>query len=174
VASAARRTTRHGEARNRRSNRKGRVPTTRIGTLSGCAGLRRRCRSSGEGAEGTQQPTVNPARAQTGPPATHAGCSATCAQAAARVSIAIASRVSPSNTSMVKRGERRMPAMRRGREAKRPRPLRSQPRRGRSAGRMPYRRISRMGLGRVELPTSRLSGVRSNHLSYRPSTGTGE
>ena len=26
-----------------------------------------------------------------------------------------------------------------------------------------------MGLGRVELPTSRLSGVRSNHLSYRPS-----
>ncbi len=27
-----------------------------------------------------------------------------------------------------------------------------------------------MGLGRVELPTSRLSGVRSNHLSYRPSS----
>src|SRR5687768_7028999 len=27
-----------------------------------------------------------------------------------------------------------------------------------------------MGLGRVELPTSRLSGVRSNHLSYRPCT----
>src|SRR3954462_12657563 len=27
-----------------------------------------------------------------------------------------------------------------------------------------------MGLGRVELPTSRLSGVRSNHLSYRPGT----
>ena len=25
-----------------------------------------------------------------------------------------------------------------------------------------------MGLGRVERPTSRLSGVRSNHLSYRP------
>src|SRR5438045_8092243 len=25
-----------------------------------------------------------------------------------------------------------------------------------------------MGLGRAELPTSRLSGVRSNHLSYRP------
>ena len=25
-----------------------------------------------------------------------------------------------------------------------------------------------MGLSRVELPTSRLSGVRSNHLSYRP------
>ena len=29
-------------------------------------------------------------------------------------------------------------------------------------------RISMVGLGRVELPTSRLSGVRSNHLSYRP------
>ena len=28
--------------------------------------------------------------------------------------------------------------------------------------------ITGMGLGRVELPTSRLSGVRSNHLSYRP------
>ena len=28
-----------------------------------------------------------------------------------------------------------------------------------------------MGLGRVELPTSRLSGVRSNHLSYRPGSG---
>ena len=26
-----------------------------------------------------------------------------------------------------------------------------------------------MGQGRVELPTSRLSGVRSNHLSYWPS-----
>src|SRR5215831_7541461 len=26
----------------------------------------------------------------------------------------------------------------------------------------------RMGLGRVELPTSRLSGVRSHQLSYRP------
>ena len=25
-----------------------------------------------------------------------------------------------------------------------------------------------VGLGRIELPTSRLSGVRSNHLSYRP------
>ena len=25
-----------------------------------------------------------------------------------------------------------------------------------------------VGPGRVELPTSRLSGVRSNHLSYRP------
>jgi hypothetical protein len=28
-----------------------------------------------------------------------------------------------------------------------------------------------VGLGRVELPTSRLSGVRSNHLSYRPILG---
>ena len=28
--------------------------------------------------------------------------------------------------------------------------------------------VGSMGLGRVELPTSRLSGVRSNHLSYRP------
>ena len=27
---------------------------------------------------------------------------------------------------------------------------------------------SMVGLGRVELPTSRLSGVRSNQLSYRP------
>ena len=35
------------------------------------------------------------------------------------------------------------------------------------------RSFGRMGLGRVELPTSRLSGVRSNHLSYRPLTGTG-
>ena len=25
-----------------------------------------------------------------------------------------------------------------------------------------------VGLGRLELPTSRLSGVRSNHLSYKP------
>ena len=32
--------------------------------------------------------------------------------------------------------------------------------------------VSRVvGLGRVELPTSRLSGVRSNHLSYRPVSG---
>ena len=31
-----------------------------------------------------------------------------------------------------------------------------------------------MGLGRVELPTSRLSGVRSNHLSYRPRQGTNQ
>ena len=28
-----------------------------------------------------------------------------------------------------------------------------------------------MGQGRVELPTSRLSGVRSNHLSYWPGGG---
>ena len=35
---------------------------------------------------------------------------------------------------------------------------------------LPTSRLSgvRMGLGRLELPTSRLSGVRSNHLSYRP------
>ena len=36
----------------------------------------------------------------------------------------------------------------------------------------PLRRLARpdyvVGLGRLELPTSRLSGVRSNHLSYRP------
>ena len=30
-----------------------------------------------------------------------------------------------------------------------------------------------VGLGRFELPTSRLSGVRSNQLSYRPSTRAG-
>ena len=29
-----------------------------------------------------------------------------------------------------------------------------------------------VGLGRFELPTSRLSGVRSNQLSYRPYTNT--
>src|SRR4051794_8214987 len=35
---------------------------------------------------------------------------------------------------------------------------------------LPYRMKFRMvGLGRLELPTSPLSGVRSNHLSYRPS-----
>jgi hypothetical protein len=27
-----------------------------------------------------------------------------------------------------------------------------------------------VGLGRLELPTSSLSGMRSNHLSYRPNT----
>ena len=32
--------------------------------------------------------------------------------------------------------------------------------------------IRAVGLGRVELPTSRLSGVRSNHLSYRPVQST--
>ena len=31
-----------------------------------------------------------------------------------------------------------------------------------------YTRSRLVGLGRVELPTSRLSGVRSNQLSYRP------
>ena len=31
-----------------------------------------------------------------------------------------------------------------------------------------------VGLGRLELPTSRLSGVRSNHLSYRPLTNAHE
>ena len=31
-----------------------------------------------------------------------------------------------------------------------------------------------VGRGRVELPTSRLSGVRSNHLSYRPETAPAE
>ena len=30
--------------------------------------------------------------------------------------------------------------------------------------------IGMVGPGRLELPTSRLSGVRSNHLSYRPIT----
>ena len=30
---------------------------------------------------------------------------------------------------------------------------------------------SMVGPGRLELPTLRLSGVRSNHLSYRPSCG---
>ncbi len=32
------------------------------------------------------------------------------------------------------------------------------------------RRESLVGLGRVELPTSPLSGVRSSQLSYRPTT----
>ena len=31
-----------------------------------------------------------------------------------------------------------------------------------------HRHLLLVGLGRIELPTSRLSGVRSNHLSYRP------
>jgi hypothetical protein len=31
-----------------------------------------------------------------------------------------------------------------------------------------HRTLELVGLGRLELPTSRLSGVRSNHLSYRP------
>jgi hypothetical protein len=38
-----------------------------------------------------------------------------------------------------------------------------------SVGATRLRRIERVGQGRVELPTSRLSGVRSNHLSYWPS-----
>ena len=33
---------------------------------------------------------------------------------------------------------------------------------------MPHRYGQLVGLGRFELPTSRLSGVRSNQLSYRP------
>jgi hypothetical protein len=32
----------------------------------------------------------------------------------------------------------------------------------------PRRLKAMVGLGRLELPTSRLSGVRSNQLSYRP------
>ena len=35
-------------------------------------------------------------------------------------------------------------------------------------GRKRGRCLIMVGLGRLELPTSRLSGVRSNHLSYRP------
>ena len=34
----------------------------------------------------------------------------------------------------------------------------------------PKRNHVMVGLGRLELPTSPLSGVRSNHLSYRPET----
>ena len=34
-----------------------------------------------------------------------------------------------------------------------------------------WSQASMVGRGRVELPTSRLSGVRSNHLSYRPEPG---
>ena len=37
-----------------------------------------------------------------------------------------------------------------------------------SAIRNPQSQMPLVGLGRVELPTSRLSGVRSNQLSYRP------
>ena len=37
-----------------------------------------------------------------------------------------------------------------------------------------YYPLFMVGLGRLELPTSRLSGVRSNRLSYRPSTGGDE
>ena len=35
----------------------------------------------------------------------------------------------------------------------------------------PYSELRMVGPGRVERPTSRLSGVRSNHLSYEPETG---
>src|SRR3569623_1688388 len=37
-----------------------------------------------------------------------------------------------------------------------------------------YGPVLLVGLGRVELPTSPLSGVRSNQLSYRPAAGTPE
>src|SRR5262245_27228109 len=37
--------------------------------------------------------------------------------------------------------------------------------------RSPHVREGMVGLGRFELPTSRLSGGRSNRLSYRPSSG---
>jgi hypothetical protein len=33
-------------------------------------------------------------------------------------------------------------------------------------------RLTMVGLGRLERPTSPLSGVRSNHLSYRPVAGS--
>jgi hypothetical protein len=37
------------------------------------------------------------------------------------------------------------------------------------SAKLSYAPISyKVGLGRLELPTSRLSGVRSNQLSYRP------
>jgi hypothetical protein len=45
------------------------------------------------------------------------------------------------------------------------------PRLGRGAGVFRRRRRHRVGQGRLELPTSRLSGVRSNHLSYWPNGG---
>ena len=35
-------------------------------------------------------------------------------------------------------------------------------------------RMQRVGQGRLERPTSPLSGVRSNHLSYRPETSIAE
>jgi hypothetical protein len=48
-------------------------------------------------------------------------------------------------------------------------PTHDEGQRGRSTSGSRSTRPSRMvGLGRLELPTSRLSGVRSNHLSYRP------
>ena len=43
-----------------------------------------------------------------------------------------------------------------------------------SPGRPPgLPRAAAVGLARIELATSRLSGVRSNHLSYRPTEATG-
>jgi hypothetical protein len=43
--------------------------------------------------------------------------------------------------------------------------------RPRSVSRRGFARPDRVGQGRLELPTSRLSGVRSNHLSYWPRGG---
>jgi hypothetical protein len=41
------------------------------------------------------------------------------------------------------------------------------------SAKLSYTPISQVvGLGRLELPTSRLSGVRSNQLSYRPLTNS--
>lgn len=37
-----------------------------------------------------------------------------------------------------------------------------------SSGRFVLKHAPKVGLSRIELLTSRLSGVRSNHLSYRP------
>ena len=63
-------------------------------------------------------------------------------------------------------------------EGPRSAPSAFKPMRGNGAPRRPRRptgcavpshvSLASVGLGRVELPTSRLSGVRSNHLSYRP------
>ena len=47
------------------------------------------------------------------------------------------------------------------------------PEHGKSRGRVSQQSTLRVGQGRLELPTSRLSGVRSNHLSYWPG-GRGE
>ena len=54
-------------------------------------------------------------------------------------------------------------------------PSRAPSRRGRDAkAAWPTRKRTLVGLGRFELPTSPLSGVRSNHLSYRPEVGVRE